>query len=291
MISASEELVLEAPGPSGKPSREWLIPVAAISIALVVAFWPLFRWLPTIWFGDDTYYAHGAVVPICVGLLIWDRWPSIRNIPVKPSNWPLIPISILLFAGWVANRTDMRTFQSIIMVMLLMCSVWFVAGRKWFAALAIPIGYLAFGLPIFDRVVDSYTQWIQRWSTDLSYVLLKVLQLNPYRIDHSTILVERFSMNIGIACSGMKLLLAVSSISIFFILIAKLNWWKNLILLLSAVPMALIVNAIRIVMIGVVGSNWGDEAGHQFHDYSGYISLVISFLILLKLTKVLGWKS
>jgi exosortase len=289
MDATAPETTIETAERGGIP-RDWLVPILLLVAGVGLAFWPLFRWLPSVWFGDDTYYAHGAVVPICCGLLLWDRWPTLKNLPIKPSNLALIPIGLLLFVGWVANRTDMRTFQSIILVLILMAGVWFVAGKKWLLATAIPIGYLAFGLPIFDRIVDTYTLWIQKASTELSFLILKLLQLNPYRLDASSILVDRFPLNIGVACSGMKLLLAVFSITVFFMLIAKLKWWGNVILLSCVIPLALLVNSLRIVLIGVVGSSWGADAGHKFHDYSGYLSLVISFLLLLKLTKVLGWK-
>jgi len=43
-------------------------------------------------------------------------------------------------------------------------------------------------------------------------------------------------------------------------------------------------------LIGMVGDTWGDAAGHAFHDYSGYIALVVCFVILFKIARALGWK-
>ncbi len=65
----------------------------------------------------------------------------------------------------------------------------------------------------------------------------------------------------------------------------------DLILVAVAVPLCMILNTLRITLIGLVGNQYGSDAGHQFHDYSGYISLVICFVVLMKITKMLGWKS
>lgn len=280
-----------SPGQVAPPDYKWL-PYAILALAgLTAAFWTLFKWLPDNWFGDDSYYAHGAVVPICVALIIWDRWDKLKQVPVKGVTLAIIPILATLYVTWFAHRTDMRSFQSILLLFLLAFGVLFVAGWRWLKGLALPIGYLGFALPIFDRFVDSHTQTIQAWSTDLSFMIMKVGGLGPYRAaDMSTIIVDDFVMDVGVPCSGMKLLLAVFAISVFFMLIAKLRWYANAILLATIVPLTLVVNSIRIATIGLVGANYGSDAGHQFHDYSGYISLVLCFVLLMKLTKVLGWK-
>lgn len=273
------------------PDYKWL-PYALLAFAgLTAAFWTLFRWLPDNWFGDDSYYAHGAVVPICVGLIIWDRWDKLKQYPIKGVTLAIVPILATLYVTWFAHRTDMRSFQSVLLLVLLALGVLFVAGWKWLRGLALPIGYLGFALPIFDRFVDTHTQTIQRLSTDLSFTIMKVGGLGPYRAaDMTTIIVDDFIMDVGVPCSGMKLLLAVFAISVFFMLIAKLRWFANAILLATVIPLTLVVNSIRIAAIGLVGANYGADAGHKFHDYSGYISLVLCFVLLMKLTKVLGWK-
>ncbi|RYD75052.1 MAG: exosortase/archaeosortase family protein, partial [Verrucomicrobiaceae bacterium] len=134
------------------------------------------------------------------------------------------------------------------------------------------------------------TQTAQALSTDGAYRLLQVLGLHPKRVDPSVISLDRFTLNVGISCSGMKTLIAVAAISYFFILVAGLKPWKNALLLLLVLPTALIVNALRIALIGLVGNTWGAAVGHQFHDYSGYLSLALCFGLQYGVTRLLGWK-
>jgi exosortase/archaeosortase family protein len=77
---------------------------------------------------------------------------------------------------------------------------------------------------------------------------------------------------------------------VFFMLIARLQWWGNLVMVLMVVPLSLVINGLRIALIGIVGELYGDQAGRDFHDYSGYITLIICFIIVFKIARILGWK-
>jgi len=73
-------------------------------------------------------------------------------------------------------------------------------------------------------------------------------------------------------------------------LIANLRWWANLLMFAVVAPLCLFINGLRIALIGIVGDRLGSEAGHAFHNYSGYVTLILCFFLLFKLARVLGWK-
>ncbi len=267
-----------------------LWPAGVLLGCVILAFWPLMVRLYSLWFGDDTYYAHGVVVPICAGLIVWDRWEKVKSLRVQGSNWALFALAPVLYISWFASRTDMHTFQSVLLLIVITLGTAFILGWRWLRYLAVPIAYLAFCLPLLDRFVDTYTQPIQRLSTDLSFQLLKVFGQSPYRVDTSTIGLPNYTLDVAVPCSGVKLVLAVTSIAIFFAFVAHMRRLNTGLLLASILPISLIVNALRISLIGIVGNAYGPESAHQFHDYSGYIGLVACFAILYGFTRMLGWK-
>jgi exosortase/archaeosortase family protein len=99
-----------------------------------------------------------------------------------------------------------------------------------------------------------------------------------------------FILNVEVACSGLKLLLALTAFTVFFVLIARLKMWANVIAIALIPVFALLVNGLRIALIGVVGETWGSDAGMKFHDYSGYITLIVCFVVLFKIFRLMGWK-
>jgi exosortase len=276
---------------AGLVKNETFLTVVAVFGAILFAFWPFVSILPTKWwFADDTYYAHGAIVPLCAAFIVFDRWDRIKQTPVR-AFWPALILLIpVLYLTWVASRTVMVTVLSVTLMSTMLLSVWVVAGGRWLLKLSPAILYLAFGLPLWRSVIDQLTQPLMRLSSDVAYALLKAMMMDPYREQTNIIQLPNYKLNVAEPCSGLKLTLAVVSITVFFMLIARLKLWANLTLAALAVPISIAVNGLRIALIGVVGNWQGQAAGKSFHDTSGYIALVVCFLILYGLTRKLGWK-
>lgn len=259
-------------------------------VALVFCFGPLVPELKKRWLDMDSYYAHGLLMPLCAAYLVWDRWDRIKGIPVKGAWWALLPLGAVLWVSLVASRAIMPSLLSVLLVATVALGVLFVAGWKWLMALLPAVLFLTLGLPIFDRVIDQTTMPLQIMSTNVAYVLLKVFQFNPIRFEPTVIFLDNFHLYVAAACSGLKTTIAITAAVIFFMLIARLKWWANLILAAVAIPLSVLINGIRIFLIGIVGNSYGSEAGMQFHDYSGYIALLLCFLILGWMSKKLGYK-
>jgi exosortase/archaeosortase family protein len=121
--------------------------------------------------------------------------------------------------------------------------------------------------------------------------MLNLTGFQPYQDSTTTtIYLSNFVLDVGVPCSGLKLIVAVTAFTVFFVLIGGLRWWANLSMFALIVPLCLFVNGLRIALIGVVGDFYGHDAGMSFHDYSGYITLIVCFVILFKIARGLGWK-
>jgi exosortase len=278
--------------------RTWLAIVVLACIGTGVAFWPLLRELPYMWLGvgawefrtGDGYYSHGLLVPLIAGYIIYRRWPLIKDIPVKQGWIALVPLLFFLRVLWAANTVDLQQVRSYALIIVLMSVVWLVAGFRWMVAVAPGVLYLLFALPIWTGFIDNYTNSLQQYSTSVAHIVLKGVGYNVFQEAPTTLLMDNFDLNVAVPCSGLKLLVAVTAFTVFFMLIARLRWWANGVMLVMILPLCLFINGLRIALIGVVGEEQGRSAGLQFHDYSGYITLLICFLILFKVARWLGWK-
>jgi exosortase len=264
-------------------------PAVLIALGLSTIFWTLFRFTYGKWVAADGYYSHGFLVPAIIGYVVYRWWPRLRSIPVKAGWIAVPPLLLLLWVAFAANRTDIYALLSLTLVSSMLLGTWFVAGWRWMAALAAPILYTLFALPVWDQVIQAYTNPLQLISTKVAFNLLKFMGYTVDQQDSTTIVMNRYQLDVGVACSGFKLLLALIAFAVFFMLIAKLKPWANLIFAASIVPLGLFVNGLRISLIGVVGNAYGSEAGAKFHDYSGYITIILCFFLLDRWAKLLGW--
>ena len=145
-------------------------------------------------------------------------------------------------------------------------------------------------MPIWTGFIDNYTNSLQLVSTKVAYFILKGVSYDVFQDNPTTLRLDNFDLNVAVPCSGLKLLVAVSAFTVFFMLIARLRWWANGAMLAIVLPLCLFINGLRISRIGIVGEEYGRTAGLQFHDYSGYITLLVCFFILFKIARWLGWK-
>lgn len=294
--------IAEGVGPvreaTGKRPFDWaaiansgaFLPAVLITVGLFAIFWGLFAFTYGKWIGSEGYYSHGFLVPPISGYIVYRWWPKLRALPVK-AGWAGVPfLAGMLWIAYAANRTDIYTLLSIAFLVILILSAWVIAGWRWMLALAAPILYLAFALPIWDQVIQNYTNPLQLVSTKVSFYLLRLMGMHPLQLDPTNIQLSNYRLEVAVACSGLKLLLALGAFATFFMLIAKLKPWANLLFAASILPLGLFINGLRIALIGVVGNTWGEKAGASFHDYSGYIAIILCFFILSKWTRLLGWK-
>ncbi|MBI1756180.1 MAG: exosortase/archaeosortase family protein [Fimbriimonas ginsengisoli] len=171
-----------------------------------------------------------------------------------------------------------------------MLAIWFIAGARWMAALLAPALFLVFMLPLWSGAIDVYTNPLQLASTKVAYHVLNLSGFSPIMSSPTEIYLDRFTLNVEVPCSGLKLMLALTAFTLFFLMIADLRWWGRLAMIAFIVPLCLFINGLRIALIGMVGNAYGQDAGLSFHDYSGYITLLVCFFILFWVARRLGWK-
>lgn len=274
------------------------IPAVAMTAGILFLFWPIVSRLFKLWMDDSGYYSHGFLVPFISGYVVIKKWDRIKSIPVQTGYWAIPFIAVLGWIAYVGSDTNVRAFLAFSFLLMILAGIWFVAGWKWMLALTLPVLYLGFALPIFTGVIDLYTYTAQSISTGVAFQMLHGLGLDPLRpaSDPTSIYLPHYIFTVAVPCSGLKLLIAVTAFTAFFMMIANLRLWANIVMVGIILPLCIFINGLRIALIGLVGNSFGDTpaehdaAAHVFHDWSGYITLLVCFFILFKIARGLGWK-
>ena len=98
-------------------------------------------------------------------------------------------------------------------------------------------------------------------------------------------------LEVAEACSGLRSMTAFIMLSFLFVYMMDKSWWKRLFIILSAIPLAIFVNLLRVTGTGILAHFYGGEVARSFlHDFSGLavfafglILLFLEYLILNKL--------
>src|SRR5688572_1746751 len=284
----------------------WLI--AGLASMLLMGWFFLSK-LPDVWFDEEGYYSHGLLIPFMTMAAIYMRRDKLKAEPLGSSMIGLVVLILGLFALAAARMIDNLSLGNFAFMITLIGGAYFAFGAKVSKHLLGPLLFLIFMMPVLGWLIDIWTNPLQIASTRIAE---KMLNIVSYSTDMSlaqptVIHMNNYTLNVGGPFSGSKLILSLTAFTAFFVMISKLGWKKNLLLFGLTLPLALFINGLRIMLIGVVGEaqstfapvltpfanwlrNYGDDAGMVFHDYSGYGTLLICFVILHFIVRALEGK-
>jgi len=141
------------------------------------------------------------------------------------------------------------------------------------------IGFLFFMYPIPSAIEQPLLLGLQKLAAVASEVVLTILS-QPVIREGNKIIVDGLPMEVAEACSGLRMLTIFGGFAVACALLIRRPWWDRLIVLLSAVPIALVVNVTRIVVTALLYRLFPDsEAIHQvIHDYGWSTTLTLDLL-------------
>lgn len=256
-----------------------LVLIGACLALLIWLYLPTFGWWYTMWNMEDSYYSHGFLVPLISGFIVWLKRKRIMVTPVRPVFYGVLVMIPVMVWSLIAFWANAPSIQGLAFPLILAAMSLALLGVAITRELAFPIGYLYFMavLPTFLLTMASFR--IQILSTMAATGILKVMGFDAYR-EGAVITLPNIEVLVGAPCSGFRLLISLFAFSVLFTYLKEGPWWGRASLILVTLPLSLVVNSIRITLIAMVGEFFGSEAMHAFHDYSGYLVLVLAFVAL-----------
>jgi exosortase len=165
---------------------------------------------------------------------------------------------------------------------------WPLLSRAWPA-----IAFLVFMLPLPPSINNSIALPLQQFAAIGSCFLLQLSGLWAVREGNVINLATPHGtapLDVALACSGLRMLMTLAATVTATIILFPLPTWKRVTLLLSAVPIALVSNMIRIVATGWCNYLFeGEWAKHKAHDWSGYLMMLVGMALVWLELKILSW--
>jgi len=175
-------------------------------------------------------------------------------------------------------------------IFLVGCSL-VLAGKQMTRALLFPMLFLFTMIPVVpNSIINTVAFPIQLNSAKLATVMLNVLGLDAVR-NGVTIRLPDYTLAVELPCSGFKTLIGLLSFAGAFAYLVQAPRPKQWAIFLFSAPLAVVVNALRIALIGIVGQAFSARAAQAFHDYSGFIVLILGFMALFSFARLLRCES
>ena len=276
---------------SDPDQRNPAILLGILCLALVIAYWNMFSLTSAAW--ANPLYSHGYLLPAFALGIFWLRRQPFQWTPPS-ERW--IGVGILVGALLIrifAAIFDMAPVDRLSFIVA-MFGIFLLVGGLQCVRWAWPgICFLVFMFPLPSVLENSLLMHLQRVATVCSTLILQTLGIAAYRAGN-VITLPGVVENLTVAeeCSGLRMLTIFGAMSVAMIFLIDRPWWDKFIVLLSAIPIAVLSNVVRIVLTALLYLLTTDEHARQLaHDVSGLLMMVwglgflwIEFQILSRVT-------
>ncbi len=267
---------VESPIPNPNPIS--MVGLGAILIASVWAYWPTLVSLAEVWEREPDY-SHGyLVIPLFIVFLYLrrDTFPNVT----KPAWAGLVLIIASIALRVVGGVVFITPFDGWSIVLWVAGAAMCLGGWPLLRWCLSPTLFLLFMVPLPFRYETLISQPLQRIAAMFSSFVLRCLG-QPAFSENTTIIVGTDILEVEQSCSGLRIFVGIFALTCGYLIAFRRELWEASLLVLCAVPVALVANAIRIVVTAILFRNFTDEAAHKFsHDMAGFLMIPLAACLL-----------
>lgn len=286
------------PGALRAETRVWGVftPVAlAWTVVLGLGFMALFyRWAWTQGEISATHmedWGHAFVIPLISGYLVWRQREAIARTPVSVF-WPAALVFLLGVVSYAFCLIYVRNhmLQGASLVLTLGGLVLWLTGPLMLRHLFLPIAYLLLAITVAEAIMLAVTFKLQMLASQGAWLMLNLIG-QPFNwflveIEGNTLEIitssgESFPMNVAEACSGMRMVVAFYALAGAVALLGTKEWWQRIALMLLAGPVAVLMNMVRVTVLGLLMLIDPNLAAGDAHMVIGTLLLFPSLLLFM----------
>lgn len=252
----------------------------AAALAATALFGPILYYMVLHW-NAVADYSHGFLVVPLAGFFAWERRRDLRQAVIEPSWWGVLPLAIGSAALTVGRLGTELTSMRSAYILTLIGLVLLLLGRQVFRVLFFPLAFLFLMVPLPQSLVNVVAFPLQLTAADWAVQLLYFLRIPALR-EGNIIHLPETQLFVAEACSGLRSLMALITLAIVFAYFFRRSWIQRVVIVASAIPIAIVVNALRVAATGILTYHFGQKAAEGvIHELQGMITFGGAFLLLL----------
>ena len=270
----------------------WFWAGACFVILLLVAFGrPLF--------GLANYAAHSSLhsyillIPFVFGYLLYLRRDQLPKERVADLPLGILALAgglgVFLFAHWLAfaGRAPTDNYYFFLLTISFLCCLaaggFFFFGRDWMRAAAFPLAYLIFMIPMPDAMADALESASKYASAEVANILFH-LSGTPILRAGRVFQLPNITIEVAQECSGIRSSWVLLMTSVLAANLFLKTSWRRIVLLAFIIPLGILRNGFRILVIGLLCVNVGPQMIHSpIHTRGGPVFFVLSLIPLFLL--------
>lgn len=326
MIETVSSAALKSRSPrTGNHVRKLTLGVSLTLLVLLFLIWPyqhwqfatrdsIFQgWFKVLSLTGNAEWQFCFVVPLIVGALVYRERRKLAVLPLQGTWWGAMILLVAMVVYWTGYKVDTGYLGFAAIQLTLAGLILLLAGREWMRVLFFAWIFLLFAWPLFplDNMLAA------RLKIPTAQIGAKLVSLMGVEVVREGSALqsaadfaagikqgEKFTLDVSESCSGMRSLYALIMVSVLYGFMALNRTSSRVILALSAIPMAVAGNVVRLLLLTIGALLMGQEKavgnfvnGRQeesfFHLLAGYIVFAVALTGMFALATLLDgrhWK-
>jgi exosortase len=257
-----------------------------VFVAVLLVFWPVLVGLVNAWSTDDNY-SHGFFIIPLAAYFAWERRRAFAAAPIKGSYLGLL--AVLLSLGLlIAGQLGAELFLSRVAIIgVVGGAILFLFGWQHLRMMFFPLAFLLLMVPLPALIFNKIAFPLQLLASNVGEHSINAMGI-PILREGNVLILANATLEVAEACSGIRSLVSLFTLGIVFGYFVDRRPWVRAVIALSAIPVAILANGLRVASAGVAAHNFG-MAGVEglFHDFSGWVVFAVAFLMMLAFQRLL----
>lgn len=278
---SSQPIDLSAPAP---PVWRWsLSPALLAALVVLLSVWPFWDGLSLMWSAwmDSPEYSHGLLIPPVAAFLIWQQKDRLERMSFDGSWWG---VAVILIGGAMLVVGQLGTVYTVVQyayVVTLFGLILSFLGWAPFRLIAVPLLILLFMIPLPQFVLANLSTKLQLLSSQIGVDVMRGFDVTVF-VEGNVIDLGGYKLQVAEACSGLRYLFPLMTLGFMMAYFYKGALWKRILLFFSSIPITVLMNSIRVGVIGVTVEHWGIAMAEGFlHQFQGWMVFMISMAMML----------
>jgi exosortase D (VPLPA-CTERM-specific) len=273
----------------------WSLAFIALAIGAlsVLPFWDGLSVLWDYWI-EIPEYSHCLLIPPIAAFLIYQQKDRLERVTFSGSWWG---VALLLLGGALLVLGQLGTVYTIVQYAYLISLYGLVlAFLGWPACrlIAVPLLILLFMIPLPAFFLNNLSTKLQLLSSQIGVGFIRLFGISVF-LEGNVIDLGGYKLQVAEACSGLRYLFPLMTMGFLMAYFYKGAIWKRILLFLSSIPITVLMNSLRVGIIGVTVEHWGTRMAEGFlHEFQGWVIFMLSAALLLgevALLNAIGRKS
>ena len=226
-------------------------------------------------------YSHAYLIPIISIFILWQNYAKIQASKLSGGWLGVVILAMGLFLLMMGELSTLYVIVQYSFLVVLFGLVLSLSGISKIYLFIFPIFLLFFTIPLPNFLYNGLSSYLQLISSNIGVEVIRLFGVSVY-LEGNVIDLGSYKLQVVEACNGLRYLFPLVALGVITAYFYKDAWWKKIIIVVSTVPITVLMNSVRIGIIGVMVEYWGIEMAEGFlHDFEGWIIFMACFAILL----------